>query len=143
MRRYSGLKSIQTSLCGAAAAVLIAAAALCMPVTVCAGEESDPSGITDILTSETEKDKLREALIELERRGLTPRDLWMELRGMAEDGSLPDPGALAEEAREGASGLMENAASQFEQEVEEPLKKNILQRFLQLLTEQWDALFGN
>ena len=133
--------TIHKYLCRAAAAVFTAALILALPARVWA-RDPDPTGITDVLTSETEKEKLREALEELEYRGLTPRRIWEEIWHRAESGELPDAGTLVENAREEAGQLMEDATSEFTQNVEEKVKENFLERILSIFTGKKDEGSG-
>ncbi len=132
--------TVLTHLYRTAAVIMIAAAVLFAPSEVRA-ETSDPEGITEILTSESEKDKLREALIELERQGLTPRVVWKKLRGQWESGDLPDPAGLVQDARDGAVELMEDASTEFE-DVEQEVRENLLQQLLRMIGEKWEGWFG-
>jgi len=135
----------------ALAAIVIAACVFACPVRTLADTGSsplpDPEEIILQITSPSEKQKLMEALEELEYRGLTPRAVLESLTG--ENGPVPGagtPGELAdqlgehleEQFGEQASGLMEDAT----QEISQDLRRNFLQSLLDTIGEKLDEVFG-
>ena len=126
-------------MCKTAAAILIAALVVLRPAPACAQQAADPP---EILTTETEKEKLQEALEELEYRGFTPRMIWKQIWHRVETGDLPDPGEFVQDAREEAGELIENTTSQFTQDVEEKVKENFLDWLLRSLDEKKKEVFG-